>query len=516
MGAFLCLLLAACAERDVEASDSRFSVLKPEVFEKHVSYFNGFDDEAVVNLVSNAASWDWMVENVPFFDCPDEDMAEIYYFRWWALRKHLKTVGEFYAYTEFIDLHTTAWFIPPERTIASALGHHFMETRWMVDQSKDDSYLDYWMVGKDGGPQGHFHRYSSWLYDALWERYLVTGDEAFIKDRFDRFVADYRLWQEEKQLESGLYWQEDVWDAMEESISGGRKVKNVRPTINSYMFGNAVALARMADRLGKTELAVSLRAEAEELRAKLQDTLWNEDLEFFEVKKEDGTFAEVREAIGFIPWYFNLPEKGKGYEVAWKQVLDEEGFKAPYGLTTAERRHPEFRSHGTGYCEWDGAVWPYATSQTLNAMANVIRGYPQDVVGNKDFYEAFVTYTRAQRKGDIPYIGEYQDEVTGAWLKGDNPRSKFYHHSTYADLLIANLIGLRPQDSDTVVVDPLLPEGEWDWFCLDGVPYRGHSLTILWDKTGEKYGRGEGMFLLVDGSVVAKRDSLGLLEGEMK
>ncbi|MDQ8197703.1 hypothetical protein QEH56_06055 [Pelagicoccus enzymogenes] len=494
---------------------SRLAVLDEGDYRGIVESFNEWDDEAVVNLVPNAASWDWMADQVPFFDCPDEDLREIYYFRWWALRKHLKQVGDYYVYTEFIELDTKAWFIPPERTIASALGHHFMETRWLVDQSKHDSYLDYWMVGKDGGPQGHFHRYSSWLYDALWQRYLVTGDKAFIADRFDRFEADYKLWQEEKQLESGLYWQADVWDAMEESISGGRHEKNVRPTINSYMFGNAVALSNMAALVGKHEKADAYHAEAEAQRKRVLDTLWSEELTFFESVKETGGFANVREAIGFIPWYFNLPTEGNGYEEAWKQVLDPEGFSAPYGLTTAEQRHPEFRSHGTGYCEWDGAIWPYATSQTLVAMGNVIRNYEQEVVSKEDFYDAFLSYTRAQRKNGLPYIGEYQDEQTGEWLKGDNPRSKFYHHSTYADLLIANLIGIRPQDSNRVVIDPLLPEGVWDWFCLDGVPYRGHMLTVIWDKTGQRYGKGAGLTLMVDGAVVSQSRELGRLEGTL-
>jgi hypothetical protein len=49
-----------------------------------------------------------------------------------------------------------------------------------------------------------------------------------------------------------------------------------------------------------------------------------------------------------------------GYEDAWKEVLDPNGFKATFGLTTAERRHPKFRLHGVGGCEWDGAVWPFA------------------------------------------------------------------------------------------------------------------------------------------------------------
>jgi hypothetical protein len=36
----------------------------------------------------------------------------------------------------------------------------------------------------------------------------------------------------EKRSPNGLFWQYDVRDAMEETISGGRKEKNPRPVIN--------------------------------------------------------------------------------------------------------------------------------------------------------------------------------------------------------------------------------------------------------------------------------------------
>jgi hypothetical protein len=51
--------------------------------------------------------------------------------------------------------------------------------------------------------------------------------------------------------------------------------------------------------------------------------------------------VDVRELRGYTPWYFNLPEPGKGCEVAWKQLMDPKGFYAPYGPTTAEQRRPK-------------------------------------------------------------------------------------------------------------------------------------------------------------------------------
>ena len=90
-------------------------------------------------------------------------------------------------------------------------------------------------------------------------------------------------------------------------------------------------------------------------------------------------------------------------------------------------------------------------------------------------------------------------------------RGKDYNHSTYCDLIITGLVGLRPRADDTVEVNPLLPAGTWDYFCLDGVPYHGRSLTVLYDRTGRKYGRGRGLQILVNGRAIGGSTTLGRL-----
>jgi len=216
--------------------------------------------------------------------------------------------------------------------------------------------------------------------------------------------------------------------------------------------------------------------------------------------------ADVREEIGFIPWYFNIPVSG--CESAWKQLVDPEGFAAPMGITTAERRHPEFRSHGVGTCEWDGAVWPYATSQTLVGLANVLRNYEQQYVSKSDYFDALVTYARSHKYRGNPCIGEYLNEIDGTWLKPDSDRSRYYNHSTFCDLVIAGLAGLVPQQDNTVVVAPLLPDYAWDWFCLDNVLYHRHILTILRDRDGKKYKKGKGLRVFADGIEIAYSEEI--------
>jgi hypothetical protein len=79
-------------------------------------------------------------------------------------------------------------------------------------------------------------------------------------------------------------------------------------------------------------------------------------------------------------------------------------------------------------------------------------------------------------------------------------REKGYNHSTYGDLIINGLVGLRPRADNMVEVNPLVPEGTCDYFCLDGITYHGVTLTIFYDRTGERYGKGEGLHLLANRS----------------
>jgi len=145
----------------------------------------------------------------------------------------------------------------------------------------------------------------------------------------------------------------------------------------------------------------------------------------------------------------------------------------------------------------------------------VLRGPPQPFVTNHDYFTALGTYARCHRYDGEPYLGEYLDESTGAWLKGRDPRSRWYNHSTFADLVITGLVGLVPRDDDTLELHPLLPDGTWDSFRLEGVRYRGHDLTIIWDRDGSRYGRGAGLTAWVAGRRAVHAPELRRISGPL-
>lgn len=507
------IMLYSCATTTTTMTRQSQPLLNPDDFKHYVDYFNGMEDEDIVNLIPNVESWLWMKDNIPIFECPDKDFERIYYFRWWTFRKHIKQTPNGIVMTEFIrqvghgGLHNT---------ISCALSHHIYEGRWLKNQDFLKEYILFWFRGQDGGPQKHFHGYSSWIDDSLYNRYLVDNDREFLLELLPDLISDYQKWEQEKLLDNGLFWQYDGRDGMEMSVSGlkiGKKY--ARPTINSYMYGNALAITKIAEMAGKPDIVDCFRVKAASIRELTQANLWDPHAKFFKVRFDTGLLSDAREAIGFIPWYFNLPDPG--YEEAWKQVIDPNGFKAPCGLTTAERRHPRFRAHRVGGCEWDGAVWPFATTQTLISMANVLRNYKQSYVSTKDYFDALLTYAGEHQKDGKPYIGEYHDEKTGAWLRngGKNPRSRYYNHSSFCDLVITGLVGICPQADDSIVVHPLVPADTWEWFALDNVSYHGRKVTVIWDKTGKKYKRGRGLSVFVDGKLIAHSKSLERIESKI-
>jgi hypothetical protein len=297
-----------------------------------------------------------------------------------------------------------------------------------------------------------------------------------------------------------------------------------RPTINSYQFGDAQAIASIAQLAGKPDISNAFRHKAAMLKQLVLDRLWDKDAEFFKTlpRGDSNKLVDVREQQGFTPWYFQMADPPCA--VAWKQLMDPQGFFAPFGPTTAEQRHPKFRiAYSTHECQWNGPSWPYATSVTLTGLANLLNGAPQPIVGAQDYFKCLKIYTMShQLKLEdgrvVPWIDENLNPATGDWIsrtrlktwkngtwdaaKGGEERGKDYNHSTYCDLVISGLIGLRPRPDEMIEINPLVPPA-WEWFCLDRIPYHGHSLTILWDQTGRHYGKGQGLRVFADGREIA-------------
>jgi len=153
---------------------------------------------------------------------------------------------------------------------------------------------------------------------------------------------------------------------------------------------------------------------------------------------------------------FGLPDKG--YEVAWKFLMDGDHFLAEFGPTTVERKDPMFHLEPT-CCWWSGQSWPYATAQTLKAMANLSDGVmTRNSVTKADYYKLLRTYALTHRKDGKPYLAEAANPDTGSFkaMTGYN-HSEHYFHSSYCDRGDHRTCRPEARADDVVEVNPLAP-----------------------------------------------------------
>ncbi len=455
----------------------------------------------------------WYLDNIPFFECSDKEIEAVYYYRWKLYKAHIRNVGEDeYVITEFInDMH---WDRDPYSTINAATMHHIYEGRWLKDERIMDSYINYMYQGG-----GNNRSYSEGIADAAYARYLVNADSAFIVDQLENMKSIYNQWNDHWVAEKNLYYIPAMPDATEYTIasidaSGGKDGFEggdaFRPTINSYMYGNAMAISKIASLKGDIVTSEDYLTRAQSLKENIEKNLWNDSLGHFTDRFKVNNqyvrywnFIRGRELAGMIPWFYNLPRDDHKFNDAWRHVLDTTNLLGEFGLRTNEPSYEYYFKQfvftfGKPGSQWNGPSWPYQTSQVITGMANLLNNYHQNVVTKSDYLNLLRLFTKQHYlpNGKINLVENYDPNKGGPivyfyW-------SNHYNHSSYNNLVIGGLCGIRPYESDTLTINPLI-DNSIEYFCLDDVRYHGHKLTLVYDKEGNKYKFGKGLTVLVDG-----------------
>ena len=421
----------------------------------------------------------------PKFISSDEELNLTYEYRCELYQRHVKKTPAGYVITEFLPNVTWAGVY---NTISCAASHHFREGRWMHDTTPLNEYAQFWC--SEGDPR----LYSFPIADSIFALAKVTGDASTADALYPNLREIHQAWDDHK-TDCGMYWQHCDRDGMEFSISGD----GIRPTINSYMYADKVTLAELADHAGDIDVAEAYRKDAEVLRNQINERLWNETIGMYGVLSEEGEAQNVREQIGYIPWMYGIPTEGK--DNCFRNLMDKNCFLATYGLRTADVSHPEYRKHINHCCLWNGPVWPFATSQTLTAVIEYLQTAEHPTLTSAEFMDMLLNYAYSHRDTDgTPYLDENMDPDTGIWLARDilsrlenyniKDRGRHYNHSTFIDLVMTGICGIRPAEGNHLVIRPL--GISLDMFSASDIRYHGHSLSIEWNKE-------EGLRVTVDG-----------------
>ena len=509
--------------------------------------------------------WDWYKKNIPFFDCPDLNIEEMYYYRWELVTRHLHyaSVEAGYVFTEFNSLEQVAW-AGLYNTIVCAADLHVRECRWLLDPRYTNDYCRFWFEN-DGAMR---FNYGSSLVDMVMSEYLVGFDKSLISHLLEPLIDYYDNWKKGTvnyphdngyDPDMGLFWNTGRDTAGEfnlascqlnEELRGivGYKIRGgagYRADVNSYRYADVKGIQTFASILGNAEVSKKYAKEAEELKETILRKLWDPDRNFFihrwkydeysegdtignpTIRSESFLWQTNRDrhggvgfnpdeegigkgrelAVGYFPWIYNIPDDNapdcpkKDYSKAWEFLMDPEYFYGEYGPTTAERHDPWFKVI-YGECRWNGGSWPFATCKVLEAAANLITSYKhQRYFAKKEYLELLKNYALTQYKDGRPYVAESHDPDTDRWTV-DREAGSHYFHSTYVDNIITGLVGIKPSTDDVLRIVPLIPE-DWDYLALDGVRYHGHEISLFWDRDGGRYHNGAGFSVFVNGKLAA-------------
>ncbi|HKE00661.1 MAG TPA: hypothetical protein VKE69_06605 [Planctomycetota bacterium] len=488
----------------------------------------------------------WFDTNVATFDCSDPLVTKVFWHRAYLLRKDFfwPRLGRLSRRCCAEGRWRSTWY---PNVISYGAAHQIREARWLADPSYAWGELLTWIENPrpDGifpshvtpaGPQPG--QYADWIASTPPEVHAVHPDEELLGRCLGPCIRNAEAWLDvfdrdhdalpavDSHWWTGMEWQPSffAFEGFRPDEGDGKEADLERVDLASYVFGGASAVAETAEILGRPDVASRARAVASRIRDAVETKLWSrDDRWFYSVRESDDEPARVKEVVGVYPFYFGLPTPGAGYEAAWDSLLDPEELWGDWPVRSCSARCPAYhpgRAWPVGHdvtssCMWNGPTWPHANSVVMTAMARALRDYAPSRLTSRHLFHLFTSHTRAQVSRDgRTTTGEYYNADTGAWLTDERD----YEHSTYLDVLIPELIGLRPRNDDVLEIDPLLPdpsEGGWSWFLLDGQSYRGRSITIAWDSPGGLHhlpGMREGFSVYVNGKLAGYRPDLGRIE----
>ncbi|KAI4930409.1 hypothetical protein J4E85_005036 [Alternaria conjuncta] len=480
----------------------------------------------------------WYRDRIPLFESSDQDITDVYYYRWSIFRAHQRDLGAYgYISTEFLD--DVGWQTKPFASLNDATGFHLLEGRWCRDRRFKEDYATF-MYSNDSNSR----QFSESMAAAVWQGYLVDGVKEDAIKRLSDMTRVYEAWDDSFDTSKGLYYVEPIRDATEYTISsidssggydgffGG---DSFRPSINSYQYANALAIANMASLAGSVNSTVdTYTTRAEALKQRVQEALWNTTFSHFidryQVDNENVTYWDPirgRELVGMVPWTHDLPDDNADYAQAWSHILDSGKLKGEAGLRTVEPSYEyymrQYRYEGPNpECQWNGPVWPFQMTQVLSGLANFLdhyeKGKETGVINSDDYTNLLRQYAQLHRNPDTKILDLEEDYYpdTGLPIVGLK-RSHHYFHSGYADLVLSGLVGIRPRSDDVLEVAPLASATQLSYFRAERILYHGREIAVQWDKDGTHYsGNSTGLTVEVDGKVVATSPNLSRLTVDLE
>jgi hypothetical protein len=231
-----------------------------------------------------------------------------------------------------------------------------------------------------------------------WELAQMLGDEAFLLEaytacsRWDAWLRQYRDTRRTGLVEAFCTWDTGQdnsprWAGVSDECPGkdarrftpGQSVPRLCPDLSATVFGARVALARMAQALGKKAEARQWRKDAETIRKAIVENLWcKDDASFYDVAP-NGHFVPIRSVanlrvLGEHVLRLDNHRERHMFEALWERHLhNPAAYWTKYPFPSIALNDPAF-VRPLKYNSWGGPSQALTALRTLRWMEHYGQG----------------------------------------------------------------------------------------------------------------------------------------------
>lgn len=478
----------------------------------------------------------WFEKEVPAFRCSDPKISKMYAYRWYVVYKNLITPHlDCFQYPCFYEGKDRFSLV-----CTASTSHQLREARWLRSSEYVHGHIRNLMASQlmEGTDAGRFRdTYINDIPHAIWEAYLVYGDEqlfkpysqaleAFVRwESSDRFCKDRDglpvvtgSWRTAMEYQPGFYeFTSPSWDhTLSAPFLKENEVALKRVDEAVYLYLNLLAIANMMIRLGRQEESEAFIRLADETKEAILMKMWDPGTRFF-YDLDPVTHRKAMQSksvTGFFPTLFGLQANSGIFD----HLGNPDEFHSAYPIVSVAKDCPAYDPHNRWTqgphasldhpyeypCCWNGPSWNFTNAIVIDALGDTIQRHGAPYADL--FRYLFVQWTEAQyENGDIekPNTCEHFHPDTGKQYRD----VKDYFHSYYNDVLIRRVVGLMPEDSDTLTISPI--DMGWSYWVIENVAYRNHQISIAWNAAfvTEKEVIN-GLRIMIDGRLVAHSATL--------
>ena len=267
---------------------------------------------------------------------------------------------------------------------------------------------------------------------AVWKVYTQDGDVDFLREMYPKIVKQHNWWYKFRDFDKdrlceygstdgtlvAAKWESGMDNAVRfdhsEMVKSAKTVFSLNQEsvdLNAYLYAEKIYLVKIAEMIAENENAKVYRAEAEDLKIKIQKQFYDEKSGWFYDTSIDGKdFIHVMGCEGWTPLWANVATD-KQAEAVKNNMMNPNLFNTKLPFQTLSANHPSFNPD-RGY--WRGPLWLDQAYFGVVGLHNY--GYPEEAY--KATYKLIHNAEGVLGKGTS--IRENYQPITGEGLESEN------------------------------------------------------------------------------------------------